>query len=157
MVTTPVAPDGTISIYNYEGDTHVIVDLLGVFDDGTTPTLKGVLRAVSPTRILDTRTGLGSQGKLPIGPNATLRLMVPGIGGGGAAVLNVTGTEGTDATFLTLWPSDQQRPTASNLNLTKGATTPNMVVVPIAPDGTINIYNYSGKTHVIADIVGYYT
>jgi hypothetical protein len=42
-------------------------------------------------------------------------------------------------------------------NLTKGATTPNMVVVPIAPDGTINIYNYSGTTHVIADIVGYYT
>lgn len=37
--------------------------------------------------------------------------------GVGAVVLNVTATNPTDATFVTVWPTGQTRPAASNLNV----------------------------------------
>jgi hypothetical protein len=71
-------------------------------------------------------------------------------------VLNVTVTNTTAASFLTVYPSDAPRPTASDLNWTAGLTVPNLVVVKLGADGKIALYNLAGSTDVIADVVGWY-
>jgi hypothetical protein len=74
-----------------------------------------------------------------------------------AVVANVTVTGPTAAGFLTAWPSDAPRPTASDLNFVPGQTVPNLVVVKIGADGKVNLYNLTGTTDAVVDVVGYYT
>jgi len=72
-------------------------------------------------------------------------------------VLNVTVTNPTAPSFLTVWPSDAaSQPTASDLNYVAGQTSPNLVVVRLGADGSISLYNAAGSTDVIIDVVGYY-
>ena len=81
----------------------------------------------SPVRVLDTRPGLqiGPFGKVGQQQEITLKVAPAGTTG---VVLNLTGTEPTNHTFITAWPADQRSPErASNLNLTPGQTRPNLV------------------------------
>jgi hypothetical protein len=74
-----------------------------------------------------------------------------------AVVLNVTVTNTTAASFLTVYPSDATTPpTASDLNWIATLTVPNLVVVKLGADGRIALYNLAGSTDVIADVVGWY-
>lgn len=71
--------------------------------------------------------------------------------------MNVTTVNGTVGSFLTLWPADATRPTASNLNWVAGSpATPNKVDVKLSADGKVSIFNLTGTVDVIADIVGFY-
>jgi hypothetical protein len=128
----------------------------------------GLYFPVTPSRILDTRIGLGAP-KAALGAGKTLNLQVGGAGlvagypeagvpaaGVGAVVLNLTATVPTADTYLTAYPSLQARPVASNLNVRKGATVANMVTVRLSDLGSLDIYNNAGSTHVIADVIGYY-
>ncbi len=124
-------------------------------------TAEGHYVAVTPNRILDTRTGNGSAVQ-KIGPNSSIHLQVTGRGGiptsgVSAVVLNVTATGGTSGSYLTAWPTGVTRPTASNLNFPAGWTGANSVTVPLGTDGKIDIYNSLGSVDVIADTLGYYT
>ncbi|MBB5870131.1 hypothetical protein F4553_003510 [Allocatelliglobosispora scoriae] len=124
------------------------------------PTTEGTYKQVSPQRILDTRTGSGAP-KKPIGAGATLGLQVTGRGGVpasgvSAVVLNVTVAAPTAAGYLTVFPSGQSRPTASSINFARNWTGANLVTVGVGPDGKVNIFNSTGATHVIADVLGYY-
>jgi len=71
-------------------------------------------------------------------------------------VMNVTITEPTGDSFLTVFPDDVSRPNASNLNFSPGLTVPNLVAVRVPANGTIDFYNSFGATHLLADVVGYY-
>jgi hypothetical protein len=111
----------------------------------------------APARILDTRNGTGvAQGK--VGPGGSITLQVTGSGPVPAAqvaavILNVTVTSPTQASYLTVYPSDAaSRPLASNLNFVAGQTIANRVIVPLSADGKVTIYNASGSVDVIADI-----
>ena len=75
--------------------------------------------------------------------------------GARAVILNVTGTEATAPTYLTVWPTGQPRPLASTLNLVPQSTVANLAVVDLGPDGTISVFNAAGKTHVIADVLAW--
>jgi hypothetical protein len=111
---------------------------------------------VAPTRVLDTRYGVDAP-KAKLGPGATLTLTVPGLPAGTTAVaLNVTATNPTSASYLSVYPGGGSRPTASNLNFTAGETIPNLVLVPLGPGDTVTFYNAAGTVDVIADLVGYY-
>lgn len=117
---------------------------------------------LSPTRVLDTRSGTGAP-KAKVGPGAQISLTVAGgqggvpVGGGlTAVVLNVTATNPTAASFLTVYPDGGDRPATSNLNFTAGQTTPNLVTVPVGADGKVDFFNHTGSVDVIADIQGYY-
>ena len=66
--------------------------------------------------------------------------------------MTVTGT--ISPGFITLYPCDQPRPTASNLNYGTGTTVANNVIVKTSPTGTICFYN-EAATHLITDINGY--
>ncbi|MBV8985324.1 MAG: hypothetical protein JO248_12885 [Acidimicrobiia bacterium] len=68
----------------------------------------------------------------------------------------MTATDPTAASYITVYPTGAPVPLASSLNLGPGETVPNLVVVPIGSGGTFSIYNAQGKTHVIADVVGWY-
>lgn len=150
---------GWVSFYNALGSVNVIADVVGWFTDGTTAAGGSTFVGVTPARILDTRTALN------LGPGATLILPVAGQGGvpamnatvaPTAVVLNVTVTNPTAASYLTAWPDGATQPLASDLNYLAGLTVPNLVVVKVGTNGSIDLYNAFGTTDVIVDVVGWY-
>ena len=70
--------------------------------------------------------------------------------------MNVTTTQATDASYLTVWPTGAPRPRTSNLNNEPGQSTPNLVVVRLGQSGLVSLFNSSGRTHVIADVMGWF-
>jgi hypothetical protein len=119
--------------------------------------------AVSPYRILDTRTTGG-----PFGPGETRTLQVTGVGAGTqipdtatAAVLNVTEVNGSGSSLLTIYPAQTTRPNASNLNFAAHTTIANLVTVSLgivtSTQSGINIYNAIGSVNVLVDVEGYFT
>ena len=151
--------NGGVNLYNNSGSAHLIADVAGWYGvDGFTPV--GTYTALAPARILDTRTGNGAPAA-HVGAGGVVSLQVTGRGGipagaVGAVVLNVTVTEPNGVSFLTAWPGGTARPVASNLNYAPGQTVPNLVVVQVGAGGTVDLYNYSGSAHVIADVAGWY-
>jgi hypothetical protein len=115
---------------------------------------RGAYQPVTPTRILDTRS------TTPIGPGGTLNVQITGQGplpasGVSAVVLNVTVTNTTAPSFLTVWPAGVPRPLASNLNWVSGQTVPNLVEVAVGVNGRVSIFNPAGTVDVIFDVAGY--
>jgi hypothetical protein len=74
-----------------------------------------------------------------------------------AVVLNVTVTNTTTPSYLTVWPDAVTRPTASDLNWVAGQTVPNLVVVKLGANGMVDMYNLAGSTDVVIDVVGWYS
>ncbi|HUF98691.1 MAG TPA: hypothetical protein VMM60_11240 [Ilumatobacter sp.] len=72
--------------------------------------------------------------------------------------LNITATDATLPTFLTVWATGGTQPEASSLNpVPDSPPTPNAVTTGINTNGQFNIYNLQGNVQVIVDINGYYT
>jgi len=156
-VTVKVGTGGKINLYNNLGTAHVIVDVVGYFKPGT----GAEFHPQSPSRILDSRPGAGNTGgfNTPWGAGTARNLTVtsPSVPADAEAVLmNVTVTQTTATSFLTLWPTGQTQPTASNLNWVAGWTIPNAVTAKVGSSGRVAIYNNLGSTHVIADVAGWY-
>ena len=161
LVVSALGVLGAVSMVNATGSAHVVVDVVGWYDDGGPARASGSeFHPVTPARVLDTRAGTGSVAA-PLGPGSVRTLTVAGRGGvpasgATAVVINVTVTDTTAPSFLTVWPSDVGRPTASSLNWPAGATRPNLLIAPLAADGTVSIYNLAGQVAVVADVVGWY-
>ena len=152
MVLVPLGPGNRVTFYNAAGNVDVIADVLGYFQPGT----GGAFLGVTASRALDTRIGLSAP-MAKLGAGATLTLSVPGLPAGTTAVaLNVTVTNPSAPSFLTVYPGSQPLPVASNLNYVAGQSIPNMVLVPLGPGNSLTFYNAAGSTDVIADIMGYY-
>jgi hypothetical protein len=71
-------------------------------------------------------------------------------------VLNVTVTNTTGSSYLTVWPTGFTQPNASNLNWVAGETIPNMVVVPVPADGRLSLYNSVGTADLVVDVLGWF-
>src|SRR5207237_22129 len=118
LVVVKVGTGGKVSFYNNSGSTAVVADVMGWYSDG--PGTGAGYTPLTPARILDTRDGTGGFSS-PLGPGGSLDLTVTGVGGVPASgvtavVLNVTVTDTSAPSFLTVWPTGQPRPLASNLN-----------------------------------------
>jgi hypothetical protein len=155
-INPQTSTNGWLSIYNAAGWVDVVADVGGWFTDGTDPSATGAaFVGMTPTRLSDTRNGSG-----PLGAGATRVLQVGGQAGvpstATAVVLNVTVTGPTATSFLTVWPDGAAQPLASDLNYGAGQTVPNLVVVKLGPNGAVDVYNLSGSTDVVVDIVGWY-
>src|SRR5262249_18491532 len=97
-----------------------------------------------PARLLDTRPVAstidgGGLPAAPLGANGMLDLTVVGRGGVpdegvSAVVLNITVTEPTAPSFVTVWPKGAERPNASNLNFVPGQTRPNAAIAKVGSD-----------------------
>ncbi|MEV8624759.1 FlgD immunoglobulin-like domain containing protein [Streptomyces sp. NPDC051079] len=148
---TAKAADGSGADLVHSGD---------VLLSGAAASEYGTFAPLTPTRLMDTRAGLGVP-KAKVGAAQTVSLQVAGAGGVPAAgvtavVLNVTATNASSGSFVSVYPSGTQRTSASNLNFTAGRTAPNLVVVPVV-DGKVNFYNHAGSVDLLADVAGYYT
>jgi hypothetical protein len=160
LVVVKVGNAGQVSFYNHVGTTNLIVDVLGWF-----PTGSGY-SAVTPARLLETRSGLAtvdgeSNGVGSLGPGATVSFRVAGRGGvpvsgAGSAILNVTAVNPSAGSYLTLWPGDVPLPVASNVNFAAGRTLPNLAVTRIGANGRVSLYNYSGRVDVAVDLQGWF-
>jgi hypothetical protein len=165
----PVGTNGQIDIFNFAGNTDVIVDVVGFYasNDNVLPAfgLGGQFQPFNPFRLLDTRTDGGA---LP----AQYMVDVPVDFGQfnshiRAFAVNITAVGPTAAGgYLTAWNGVDSLPPTSTLNFTRGQTVPNMAIVPAAPcviDPScagmpqIGVFNGSGgSVHVIVDIFGVY-
>ena len=65
--------------------------------------------------------------------------------GASAVTMNVTATETEGEGYVTVYPCDRARPTASNLNHERGRTVPNLVSVRLSTAGTVLTFA-SGRT-----------
>ena len=143
----------SIGVYT-STNSHIIVDIVGFYDDNSLP--EGLRFTPNvPTRIADTRDGLGWPSRL--GPGVTASIAAPGTvvnADTRALATNVTAVQPTSATFLTVWPSGAARPNTSNLNPTAGSVVPNAVQTMIGTDGKINVFNAGGYCDVVVDVVG---
>jgi hypothetical protein len=121
----------------------------------------GELHAVAPARIVDTRNGTGGRtGPIVAGNEATFT--VSGVGGVPASgvdavVMNVTVVDPSEASYLTIWPAGFTRPTASNLNFSRGQTIPNLVTTKVSTSGGVSVFVNDGLTALIFDVVGWYS
>jgi subtilisin family serine protease len=134
--------------------THALTMNLHVTDN------VGTYYPLPPQRILDTRIGLGAP-ESQVGPGATIDLQVGGAGGVptsgvSAVVLNVTATNPSSASYVTVFPTGAARPTASSLNLVRYWTGANSVTMGLGTGGQVSLYNNAGSTDLIADVVGFY-
>ncbi|MGW6785886.1 hypothetical protein [Streptomyces sp. NPDC054987] len=99
--------------------------------------------------------------KAKVGQGGTVTLQVAGTStipasGVTAVVLNVTATDPTTDSHVSVYPNGTTRTSASNLNFTTGQTIPNLVIVPVV-NGRVSFYNNAGAVDLIADVAGYYT
>jgi len=152
MVIAKVGTNGKISVFNYGGDTNVLVDVLGYLS----PTAPGRYFPIAGTRVLDTRSGA------PVGAASTRTVTVQGItdvpaSGVSAVAINIAAYSHTLGTYITAWPNGQTRPVASNLNPTPGVDVLNMAIVKVGTQGKVQIYNHVGSVHLVVDVVGYFT
>lgn len=156
-VTVAIGLNGMVSFFNQLGSVHVIADVVGWYDDGRVP--GSLFNAVTPVRVLDSRTDTGGWSSTPLGPGASQDLTV--IGGvvpptATAVVMNVTATGGTAASFLRTFPAGASPPVTANLLFAAGQTVPNLVTVAVGTGGKVTFFNQLGSVHVVADLVGYY-
>ncbi|MFD9130277.1 right-handed parallel beta-helix repeat-containing protein [Kitasatospora sp. NPDC059571] len=153
LVTVPAGTAGLRLHNGSPGTVHVLLDLAGYYSNrgsGFAP--------LTPVRVLDTRSGLGTSAARPVAAGGDLRLDLSGRipAGATAVVLNTTVTGPTAPGYLSVFPAGAPRPTASNLNFTAGQTVPNLVIAPVV-NGRVDLHNGSaGTTHVIADLAGYF-
>ena len=164
LVEVGIGPDGRVNIYNAFGNTNVVFDVQGwVTTQGTVTGTDGLFRPLVPTRILDTRFGTGGYSS-PVGPNNAITVQVTGVVGSNvpltgvsAVVLNVTATNPTAASYLTVYPTGGSQPVVSNLNFVAGQSVPNRVIATVGTGGRVTIYNAYGNVDVIADVGGWFT
>ena len=117
---------------------------------------------LAPARIVDTRAdhttvdGFNAGGGELEG-GSTLAVLVANRGGvpkkSVAATLNVTVTEASGSGYLTVYPCDADRPTASNLNFAAGTTIPNAVISKLDSSGLVCFYA-SQTVHLVVDVNG---
>ena len=111
------------------------------------------LEPVTPSRLFDTRSNGGA--RRPAGSVYELDLAAMAPPGSTAVVMNVTATDATANGFVTVYPCDIARPTASNLNYTVGTTVPNLVTVGLATSAKVCFYSHT-PVHLLADLGGWY-
>lgn len=160
LVVVSLGVNNQVSVFNKVGSVDVIIDVAGwISTPDTVNGTAGQLRPLVPDRLMDTRIGLGSPQHL--GPMTSVDLQVSGRssvpGNASAVVLNVTVTNPTAPSFLTVFPQGAAQPFASNLNFIPGQTIPNRVMVKLGPTGKISIYNAQGNVDVIVDVNGWFT
>jgi hypothetical protein len=108
---------------------------------------------VTTVRVLDTREGLGS----PLGPRGLLDVVIPGLPDYATAVaVNLTVVDGSEGSFLTLYPTGDPRPTTSSINWVSSAAVANSATVQVGATHSVRIYNLKGTVNVVVDLIGYY-
>lgn len=167
MAIIPVRPcddtwcgtNAVMRVQNTGGGTvDVVVDVLGFYDDGQVGNGDTFHPLSVPTRITDTRIGLGISSALTTGSTRTQGLDTPIINPAtaDAVMANVTGISPTGPTFLTFWPpfTNTTKPNVSTLNLKAGDIRPNSAIIAIDHNNTFDVFNQNGTVNLAIDVSG---
>lgn len=152
LVIAPVSPQGTVCFFTTT-TTHLLADVSGWFAAGSDH------HALNPTRVFDTRNGLGEVwwGWLPPGGSVSVDITgrngVPGAGVG-AVVLNVTTTNAQAEGYVTVYPCGDL-PLTSSVNYLPGRNVPNAVIAPVGADGRVCFYSPIA-TDLVVDVSGWF-
>jgi len=160
LVTVPVT-DGKVVLHNGSaGSADFVADVVGYYRDFSAAS---AVVPTAQTRVLDTRTGAGTGGRIAeIPAHGTIRLTLAGRNdvpptGATAAALNLTVTHQTKSGYVTAYPDGTTRPAASALNFGATGSTADAALVPVGTDGSIDLYNGStAPIDLVADQSGYY-
>jgi hypothetical protein len=160
LVQVPVGYGGEVTAFTGAGSVNVIFDVVGYYT-GDTSSGAGAIRALTPRRILDTRTGTGGF-SAPVGAGQSIDLQVTGQGGVPATgvsgvVLNVAVTNPSAGGYVTVFPTGTATPLASNINFGAGQTLANRAIIGVGTGGKVTIFNGIGRTDVIVDVTGWFT
>ena len=147
---------GSICVFN-QTSTEVVVDVVGYHSTSSR------YRPIAPGRLLETRPVLttidGQQqgiGRRPAGSVTAVtvagRTGIP-VGAEGA-MLTVTATQAGSAGFVTVFPCNQPRPTASTLNVGRGGTQSNTSWVELDAQGRACLFNLAA-TELVVDVAGW--
>jgi PKD repeat protein len=158
LVVAVTGPRGVTVTNDSAGVITLTLDVLGEFGTLARPAL--VYRPLTPTRLLDTRTGLGAP-RAPLAGHRTLPLRVAGVRGVPAAisavVLDVSTAGAREPGSLVVQADGTPRPGADSTTWAAGQPTAGLVVVPVK-GGRVLLGNRSaGSVDVAATVVGYYT
>jgi hypothetical protein len=183
LVVVALGPTGAVDLYNSLGAVDVVADVEGYF---TAPAgTQGQFHPIAPLRVCDTRLGqpanpCNDQGTqdLTLGPGQVAKVDVaavtsaqgdiPSDGSAEAAVLNLTAVSGTQATYLSVFPSSSNGtcstavPQSSTLNVSARTNQANRVSVPLGPaasggpDTDVCVYNSLGSIDFILDANGWF-
>jgi hypothetical protein len=111
---------------------------------------------ITPTRLLDTRTGHGGVTG-PVGAGCVVRVslavVVPSDATGVAATLTITDAEGVG--FATAYPCESPRPFVSNVNARADSPVPNLVVAPVDATRELCVFTSVGA-NVLVDVTGWF-
>lgn len=160
LTVVPLA-DGKVVLHNSSsGSVQLVTDVFGYADATGTGS---VYLPSTPTRILDTRNGTGTGGRIAkLGAHQTLKLRFSGVhgipsSGTTAADLVLTAVSPAAGGYLTAWADGTTRPGTASLDYGTGRTTPNEIMPPVGSDGYVDIYNGgSAAVNVLADQYGAY-
>ncbi len=178
-VVVPIDPtSGDISIYNFNGNTDVIVDVNGYYTGATSSTSGSAFTPIVPFRLCDTRTAnpplVGSNecnsgatsnnGPLTQGETYTMQAATvsPIPSNAIAVVINVTSVNATtNGGFFTVFPTPNvvggSPPNISDLNFNQGQVVANLDLVKTGSGGSVNVFNAIGSSELIVDVMGYYS
>jgi hypothetical protein len=149
--TVPLDSQGRLCVWSPRA-LDLVVDVNGYYDTAA----PSRFAPLAPTRVMDTREGLGWPGRLGDGQTTELPLVgrhgVPS--GASAVVLNVTSVLPDDYGFVTVYPCGSARPTASSLNPAPGRIRPNIVIVPLDTTGKVCFYA-SDAVDLVVDLNAY--
>lgn len=164
MTIVGVGSGGSISMFNNRSNVDLTVDVMGYFQPGnsaTSLTSFGRLMPLTPSRILDTRSGVGAP-QARVRGGSRLSLQVLGRGGVpetgvDAVVLNLLSVRPTGNGFVTAWPSGSTKPETANLSFRQGRNIPNLTMCKVGSDGQIHLESNAGQVDLVADVVGCFT
>lgn len=130
-----------------------------------TPT--GEMVAIAPFNALNTRIGVGDQGRCRLlqdrwsGGSNRIYVKVTGVGGVPATgvtgvTVNVSSLGSNSASQVRVW-SPGQNASQTVVNTIMNGDTSGTATLPVSSDGTIVFATTSGATDLSVDVVGYYT
>jgi hypothetical protein len=185
LVTVQLPTSGQVTVYNGAGTINAVMDVAGYFLPATSPAIggpggtAGTFHPIAPIRVCDTRASQGTACDTststdnPLGAGSRLIHVVgnrpgqstsvahvPSDGTAAAVVLNLTGTQGTSSTNLTVYPTTSGScgapPRSSNLNIYANTALGNRVIVPVDASGNICVSNAEGTIDIVIDVNGWF-
>lgn len=155
MTIVPVGEDGSITVANQAGTVQLLADLVAVLP-------ASVGRAVTPARLYDSRTPDAATAAVGTGPLAPGQIRtVPVLGRAGlpatgvsSVLLNVTGLGPAGNGAIGVWGAGPP-PTTSAVVVPAGTVRPGFAVVPVSPQGTVQVADAGSAMDVVLDVVGY--
>jgi hypothetical protein len=125
---------------------------------GPTPLPPGTaaFTPVTPTRLVDTRNGVGAAGRVAPGRQVVVQVAdgvrVPV--DATAAVVNVAAVNPSAAGYVTVYPCSDGLPDTSTLNYVAGQTVANTTIAALSPPGQLCAWTFA-ETDILVDITGW--